>query len=178
MKEEISFEFRQSAEVFKEITMAYFLDQGFKLDSENNSTLTFSRGSLLSNMFTFNPLKWKSEINISLNYEEVVAQFLINAQFQAVTEKEQQVWQTFMRNYQESMITGKVMISENNLKVKEAKNTSWGYVGYALLGAVVIGVPSGIIAAYTGIDSILNVGATGGAIAFTLGKISKDNQSK
>ena len=44
-----------------EKTIEYFTKSGFKhiVTSSNDKIIKFERGSIASNMWTFNPLKWK-----------------------------------------------------------------------------------------------------------------------
>lgn len=50
------------------------------------------------------------------------------------------------------------------------------YMGWAILGAVVAGVPAGFIAYWTGIDSIASTGAVVGALGLMFYKINQDKE--
>ena len=75
----------------REMTIEYFKKSGFK-HIDNNLTdkkTTFERGSIASNMWTFNPLNWKSEIDVEINGQEVKANFNINTVGQIPTNKDE-----------------------------------------------------------------------------------------
>jgi hypothetical protein len=50
------------------------------------------------------------------------------------------------------------------------------YVGWALLGGLLGGVPTGFIAYWTGVDSIVSIGAVGGAIVLLTQKINDEKK--
>ena len=131
---------------------------------------------MLRNMVTFNPLKWKSSIRIEFDKETVIANFDINTIHQAVTLKEEKLWGKFISNYQRTIETGKSFISENQSELKDTKKTTWKYIRYAILGAIIVGIPSGIIAHLTGIESIVTIGAVSGALIFMMNKINKEKE--
>lgn len=176
MKQKIEFKSNKSIDVLKEETLNYFQKQGFKLASGDENSLQFERGSALKNMVTFNPLKWKSLIKIKFEEDIVKANFDINTIYQAVTLKEERLWEKFISNYQKTIETGKSLLSENQTELKATKKSSWKYIGYAILGAIVFGIPSGIIAYLTGIESIVTIGAVSGALIVMINKINKEKE--
>ena len=131
----------------------------------------------MKNMMTFNPLKWKSSIKIKFEEDIVNANFDINTIHQTVTLKEERLWKKFISNYQKTIETGKSLISENQAELRATKKSFWRYIGYAILGAIVFGIPSGIIAYLTGIESVLSIGVVGGGLMFMMNKINKDKAS-
>ncbi|SNR43570.1 hypothetical protein [Hymenobacter mucosus] len=68
-----------------EKTIKYFQHSGFKLVENGNGKLKFTRGSLASTMWTFNPLKWKSEVRVEINEGQISAEFNIDTTGQMVT---------------------------------------------------------------------------------------------
>jgi hypothetical protein len=176
MNQKIEFKSSKSIDVLKKETLDYFQKQGFKLAGSDENILQFERGSVMKNMVTFNPLKWKSSIIIKFEEDKVKADFDINTIHQAVTLKEEELWGKFISNYQKTIETGKSLISENQSELKATKKSSWKYIGYAFLGAIVFGMPSGIIAYLTGIESIVTIGAVIGALTFMMNKINKEKE--
>ncbi|MEL6942189.1 MAG: hypothetical protein AAFO82_05930 [Bacteroidota bacterium] len=176
MNQQIEFQVKKSIVESKEETLKYFLDQGFKLVSSNKNSLQFRRGSMLRNMITFNPLKWKSSIQIEFHEENIVVNFDINTIYQIVTIREERLWANFISNYQRTIETGKSLIFENQIELKNTKKSSWKYIRYALLGAITFGVPSGIIAYLTDIESIVAIGTASGALTFMMNKINKEKE--
>ena len=176
MNHKIEFKSNKSTNILKEETLNYFQNQGFKLAKSDEISLQFERGSVMKNMVTFNPLKWKSSIKIKFEEDIVKANFDINTIHQAVTLKEERLWEKFISNYQETIETGKSLISENQEELRATKKSSWKYIGYAILGAIVFGIPSGIIAYLTGVESIVIIGAVSGALTFMMTKINKEKE--
>ena len=174
MKRRIEFKSTKTIDTLKSETLTYFQSQGFKLAGSYTDALEFKRGSAVRNMVTFNPLKWKSAIRVAFEGNTVVANFHIGTSFQAVTPAEEKLWDEFVSNYQRSIESGKSLTTENQLALKKTKKASRQYVKYALIGAIVFGIPSGIIAYVTEVDSIASMGTAGGAVTYLLHKINKD----
>ena len=176
MNQKIEFKSNKSVDVLEEETLNYFQRQGFKLANRDDNSLQFERGSVMKNMITFNPLKWRSSIKIKFEEEYVKANFDINTIHQAVTLEEERLWKKFISSYQETIETGKALISENQAELKATKTSSWKYILYAILGAIIFGIPSGIIAYLTGIESFVSIGAVSGGLIFMMNKINKEKK--
>lgn len=176
MNHKIEFKSNKPINILKEETLNYFQKQGFKLANSDKNLLQFERGSVMKNMVTFNPLKWKSSIKIKFEEDIVNANFDINTLYQVVTLKEERLWEKFISNYQKTIETGKSLISENQAEHRATKKSSWKYIRYAVLGAIVFGIPSGIIAYLTGIESIVTIGTASGALMFMMNKINKEKE--
>ncbi len=158
-------------------TTDYFKKSGFKHidDNSSNSIIRFERGSIASNMWTFNPLNWKSEINIEINGDNVKATFNINATGQIPTNKDERLWETFIGNFQKYMQDSTFDYStENSKALQTTKNKNLKYIGWAALGGIIGGIPAGLIAYWTGINTITSIGAACGAIALLTKKINDD----
>ncbi len=173
MKHSINFQFYKSKEEWEGATLNYFVDQGFKLSSKKTGSLRFKRGSFMQNAITFNPLKWKSYISIELKKTTVIANFNINTVHQAVTKEEKETWDLFISNYQKNLESGESLISENRASLRSTKRSAWKYIGWAFLGVILYGIPSGLIAYITEIDEIFFVGAPAGTMHFLYGKIGR-----
>lgn len=155
----------------------YFKKSGFKqVDrGSSGSKLVFERGSLFTNMVTFNPLNWKSEIEIFIEEEHVSANFHIDAIGQIPTSKDERLWDIFIGNFQKYLCDVNFDFqSENNALVRQTKSKNLTYIGWTLLGAVFGGIPAGFIAHSTGIHVVAAIGASLGAIAFLMMKIYSD----
>lgn len=177
IERKIAFNANKSIEELKEETLKCFQLQGFKLSNSGTKFLEFERGSSLKNMVTRDPLKWNSKTKISFEDNQVFAKFNINTIHQAVMAKEEKLWDIFISNYQKTIETGESFITENELALKEAKKSQWKFIGYAIIGAILFGIPSGIIAYLTGIESILRVGTIAGSIGFMMYKINEEKES-
>ena len=130
-------------------------------------------------MWTLNPLKWKSEIDIQINGKEVLANFTINAGGQIPTTKELQLWETFIANYQKYVCASNFdFLKENSENLKSTQDKNLKYVGWAVIGGLIGGIPSILIAQLTGIDSIISIGAALGAVVFLMIKIDGDKKKR
>lgn len=174
MTQRIEFKSDKSKDVLQKETLKYFQEQGFKLTKYDANYLKFERGSTLQNMVTFNPLKWKSVTEINFIEDKVIADFVIDTTYQMVTNKEKKLWTKFISNYQNTIEKGGSFLLENKVELEETKKSSWKYVGYAIGGAIVFGIPGGIIAYLTGIDSIFTGSMIGGSIFFIMNKMNKE----
>ncbi|TGE20016.1 hypothetical protein [Hymenobacter elongatus] len=107
-----------------EKTIEYFKKSNFKhIDSNpTDRKIRFERGSIASNMWTFNSLNWKSEIDIEINGQEVKANFNINAAGQIPTNKDEMLWETFIDNYQKYLRDSNFdFLTENTKTLKTTK---------------------------------------------------------
>jgi hypothetical protein len=149
-------------------TIDYFTQSKFLLVSAlTDKKIIFRRGSLLSNMYTFNPLKWKSEIQIDIQGQEVSVQVKINTFAQLPSLKEETLWDDFLKHYQEYLQDSRVdYLSKNEVSLKSVKKSSYRRAGWVLVGALVAGIPAVLLALWTGIDTIGPVGASIGAVYY------------
>ncbi|MEH0157564.1 hypothetical protein V6R21_25925 [Limibacter armeniacum] len=154
------------------------MKSGFKLKSELENELVFERGSTLLNMVTFNPLKWKSLISISIQDNMISANFDVSTIGQSLTAKEEKLWDTFVENYQQAMQLGVGKIADNRKELRKTKLKSFHYILWAIIGAVLFGIPTGIIGALFEIDSLVGVGTSVGAMSFLMYKIEMDKKSE
>ncbi|WP_045459582.1 hypothetical protein [Sporocytophaga myxococcoides] len=135
-------------------------------------------GSLFQNFVTFNPLKWKSEIKITYNDSTIYLTININTIGQTPTLKEEQLWDTFISNFEVTIRTEKDMTQNNKQALKNTKSNSFRLVGWALIGAIVFGIPAGMLGYYTNIDRLVGFGAGIGILIVMIYKNDKEKQSK
>jgi hypothetical protein len=161
----------------RKMTIEYFEKSGFKqFDNQSTETkIKFGRGSIASNMWTLNPLNWKSEIDIEFNGQEVKANFNVNAVGQIPTNKDELLWDTFIDNYQKYLRDSNFdFLTENSKTLNTTKSKNLKYLGWAIIGGLIGGIPAGLIAYWTGITIIVSFGAAGGAIALLTKKINDE----
>lgn len=175
MKRHIIFHLYDKAS-FVELTTIYFLKSGFKENGRTGNQLVFVKGSMLQNMVTFNPLNWKSRVSVSLEGDNVVAEFDIQTFGQIVSPKEENLWDTFISNYKTSLTTKEDQSEENQKEVKETIKSSFMYAKWAGVGAIVMGVPFGVLAYRTGVDRLALLGMAGGALLFMMYRMGKDRR--
>lgn len=152
--------FTASADIkLLEKTIEYFIEYGFKhVESYKDKYIKFQRGSLFLNLWTFNPLKWKSEIIIYIEGSEITADFNINTFGQMLTFKEEKMWAIFIENYQRFLSDKSFDFrTENKNNLKDTKRSSLKYVGWFFLGSLIAAIPVGLLAYWTGNDSFVGV---------------------
>lgn len=178
MHKGIEFELSHKQHSFLSMTKEYFIGNGFSVTSENSNHLTFKRGSKLLNIITLNPLKWESAIEVTIVNNTVVAEFEISTFGQDITHKENALWDSFIDNYRRTIIDGLDFKIENRRQLNNTLLYNLSYVKWAILGAIVAGVPSGIFAYYTGVESIASIGAIVGALGLMMYKLDKEKLKK
>ena len=163
----------------KEMTIQYFKKSGFKYkDTLNEGCLRFVRGSIASNMWTFNPLNWKSQIDIEIHEKFVRASFDINTVGQIPTNKEEKLWEIFIENYEKYLHDPNFdFYTENSTSLKLKRSNSLKYLAWAALGGLIGGSIAGPIAYWIGVSSIVPIGAAGGAVALLTKKINDDKRN-
>ena len=100
----------------EELTIKYFVTQGFKFVGNNGNNFEFRRGSLFWNNFTFNPLKIKSRINIIISNNTVNAVFDVDTTGQTILPSEIKLWDEFIENYERTLVEGKINAKSTNKK--------------------------------------------------------------
>lgn len=138
--------------------------------------MTHKLGSMMRNLVTFNPLQWKSKIDVEFDAEKVFTSFRIKTSFQVATSKEENLWENFISNYQSTIETGKAHVANNQAALLEKKISSLTYILFAVISAVIFGIPAGIIAHKTGIDGLASAGASVGAVAAMSYRIKIDKE--
>lgn len=178
IKKTIEFIASESTELRK-MTIDYFQKSGFRQrdNKKTDNRIIFERGSIASNMWTFNPLNWKSTIEIEISGLTVKANFNINPTGQIPTNKDELLWESFIRNYQKYLLDSKFdFLAENSKNLKTTKRKNLEYIGWATIGGLIGGLPAGLIAYWTGINSIASVGAVMGALTLMTKKITDDKK--
>ena len=161
------------------MTIEYFQKSGFnQVDNKTtDNKITFERGSIASNMWTFNPLNWKSTIDIEISGQDVKANFNINAAGQIPTNKDELLWETFNNNYQRYLSDPSYdFLTETSKTLKTTKGKNLKYLGWAALGGLIGGLPAGLLAYWTEIDILVAIGAAGGAVGLMTKKINDDKK--
>lgn len=139
MVKKTGFDTEKPKEQVKKETLQYFKQQGFKLTQNESNFLQFERGSVLRNTYTFNPLKWKSIISISLKGKRVKAHFDINTIYQDVIKEEEHLWDKFILNYKETIVKGQALVAENEKTTMKTKKAAFKHISHLLLGEIMIG---------------------------------------
>lgn len=158
-------------------TIDYFSKSNFRLTSAlTDKKISFRRGSLLTNMVTVNPLKWKSEIQIDIQGQEVSVELRINTFGQQPSPKEEALWDDFIKQYEAYLTDGRLAdhLSSNAASLKAVKKSNYRKLRWVLLGALFAGIPAGFLAAWTGIKIIAPLGASIGGMYY----LNKKNEAE
>lgn len=175
MKKQITFQVTDTSAAI-EATRSLFIGQGFKVVEESEERIVFSKGSVLQNVASFNPLNWKSRVEVLIQNNTVNADFDINTTGQLVTPREESLWDTFVQKYQQAVVENVDVKPEISRELKGLRINTWKYVLWAFVGGLIVGAPFAFVAYLTGIDMLAPMGAAGGAILFMMNRINNDRQ--
>jgi hypothetical protein len=128
--------------VLSERIADYFNQFGFIITDTNNDILKFKQNSSLLDAWKTNPLKWGSEIIVTLIENKVLANFYVDTDAQMNTKEEESVWQTFIFNFEQYLITGNFSNEKLESIILQNKKSRISYVSWAIFGAVIGGMVS------------------------------------
>ncbi len=159
-------------------TIEYFNQSGFKQLDTNDGKLKFERGSITSNMLTINPLKLKSEIEIEIIQQEIIADFNINATGQILTQRDEKLWDSFIDNYKHFLTEKNFDFkTENKKRLNSTKRKIFEYFRWPFLIGLITGFSGRYVADWTGINWIVFIAIVCGAYLL-LTKIISDKKRK
>ncbi|WP_224996331.1 hypothetical protein [Cesiribacter sp. SM1] len=145
----------------KSAIIIFFQAMGFRQIEERNDALHIKRGSEFRNGYTYNPLKWKSDIYIDFRQEGsttyVKTKFIINTKHQWVTKKEALVWERVFMNYETLIASGKTNIYWLENELKSAKAANRNILLLTMAGLVVSFVPALYLAIEFKMDVLIPV---------------------
>jgi len=128
--------------VLSERIADYFNQFGFIITDNNNDILKFKQNSSLLDAWKTNPLKWGSEIIVTIIENKVLASFYVDTDAQMNTKEEESVWQTFIFNFEQYLTTGNFSNEKLESKILHNKKSRISYVSWAIFGAVIGGMVS------------------------------------
>lgn len=176
MKKQIHFEVTDANSAL-ESTKTFFTRHGFMMqDHISDSNLIFTKGSTLQNLASFNPLNWKSRIEVSAVRNTIQADFMIDTTGQMVTPREDELWNSFIENYKVAVVKNIDVTDHISTQLRQTQASTWKYVGWALVGGILFGVPAAFLAKLTGLNMLAPMGAAGGAILFMMNRIYNDKK--
>jgi hypothetical protein len=120
----------------------YFNRFGIIITENNNGFLKFKQNSSILDAWKSNPLKWGSEITVSIIDNKVLASFHVDTDAQMNTKEEESVWQTFIYNFEQYLTTGNFSNEKLESKILHNKKSRISYVSWAIFGAVIGGMVS------------------------------------
>ena len=118
----------------------YFNRFGIIITENNNGFLKFKQNSSILDAWKTNPLKWGSEITVSIIDNKVLASFHVDTDAQMNTKEQESVWQTFIYNFEQYLTTGNFSNEKLESKILHNKKSRLSYVSWAIFGAVIGGL--------------------------------------
>lgn len=135
----------------------FFKSYGFELIATKNNILKFQQFSSLLDAWKTNPLKWGSEISILVSDKTIEANFIVDTDAQMNTKEENKVWQTFIENFRNFLVSGETENSKMTSAIFESKKSRLNYFGWVILGALTGGLLSFLYTKLTNNNSLLNL---------------------
>jgi hypothetical protein len=118
----------------------FFKNYDFQLIEIQNGCLKFRQNPSLLDAWKTNPLKWGSEVSVSLSENTIEADFIVDTDAQMNTKEEKKVWQTFIESFQNYLTSGETNNYKLATMISENKNSRLVYFGWAILGALTGGL--------------------------------------
>ncbi len=134
MNKKINFTITDKTQLTERI-IEYFTKSGFTFVKTNDDTLKFIHSSSLFDTWTTNPLKWGSEIIVSINDNSVTADFCVDTDSQMNSSEEENVWNNFIVNFKSFMTDKTELRSLNNNIIKNVQKSRLLYIGWTVVGA-------------------------------------------
>ena len=128
----------------------YFQDAGFQFDKTDSKKLRFYQNDSIFEAWKVDPLKWKSEIIVTIQNSVVFAEFDIETEAQMFTYEEEKVWNEFIDNFQNSIQEEKIIAK--SVKVEQLNKKRKGkfiYIAWTIIGALTGGLIGLLIARYS-----------------------------
>ncbi|MFN0081814.1 MAG: hypothetical protein ACKVOM_04795 [Ferruginibacter sp.] len=98
MNKQINFQVKDKTQLTERI-VEYFVKSGFRCNEINKEKLEFIHSSSLLNTWTTDPLKWGSKITVTINANELTADFCIDTDGQMNSIEEENIWIAFIDNF-------------------------------------------------------------------------------
>lgn len=157
--------------------ITYFEKMGFKIAEQKVEAgkWRFEKGSHWGNAFTFNPLKWKSAVEIELQAQQLTARFYMHTTNQFPSVNDEQLWDAFVAHFEKYLHQPAFDFKTANaqaLKIAQRKNRK--YLIWGIFGGLLIGIPAGFLAHWLNMPIIASIGAASGGLALMSKKIKED----
>ncbi len=118
----------------------FFNQFDFKLTDKKDGYLKFRQNSSLLDTWKTNPLKWGSEISVTIVDNNVLANFCVDTDAQMNTNEEETVWFTFIDNFKNYLTNGKTSNEQLISTISDNKKSRFPYLSWTILGALAGGL--------------------------------------
>ena len=149
MNKQINFQVIDKTQLTERI-IEYFTKAGFKCIEINEYNLKFIHSSSFFDTWATNPLKWGSEIIVSLYDNEVTAVFCIDTESQMKSVEEENVWNVFIDNFRTFLRDKKDLNIVTKKEIANVKTSRLIYVGWTILGVIAGGLTGMFLTNLTG----------------------------
>lgn len=156
MKRQIRIVVADSTQLSEQI-IDYFNQFDFKLMSNQYGSLKFRQSSTLLDAWKTNPLKWASEISVSISNNNILANFFVDTDSQMNSKEEKAVWQIFIEDFQNYLTSGTTNNSKLISAISESKRSRISYIGWTVLGALFGGLLSLVYNSLTNTTSTFSI---------------------
>ncbi|MEL7220378.1 MAG: hypothetical protein AAGJ93_03600 [Bacteroidota bacterium] len=118
---------------------SYFQSKRFKIRKKGNA-ITCTKGNLVYNHLTMNPIRWKSEHLVRVVNNEIEIRSKIDTTGQAVTAAEIAVWHEFLDGISDVLLQRELNYDRLREARKENKLNNLMFIGFLILGMIFIGI--------------------------------------
>jgi len=145
-------------------TKEYFQQSGFEQVNTHDGILKFKRGSVASNMWTPHPLKWKSTVLVDIKGQEIVADINVNSIGNILSQKDKNLWDAFIDNYNRFLTESNFDINKENEKILSSTHRKFvDCSGFHFIIGLSFGLLGSITADWFGVNSFVLIGVGCGA---------------
>ena len=139
MNKQINFQVTDKTQLTERI-IEYFTKSKFKCIEINEDNFKFTHSSLFFDTWTINPLKWGSEIIVSIKDNKVTAVFCVDTESQMKSVEEENVWNVFIGNFKTFLTDKKDLNILIKKKIANVKTSRLLYIGWTILGVIAGGL--------------------------------------
>jgi uncharacterized membrane protein YraQ (UPF0718 family) len=162
----------------QEKVIDYFDRSGFKLVRQTANSLKFKYSSLMLDTWVFNPLKWRSEIEVATNRQTIEATFFIDTSAQIVTAEVKEAWKVFIDYFKQYIVDGTDFKNVTTEAVKRARQSIQKTIAWTVVGIAAGGVIGAYLDRMTGSTFLTYIGLILGANYFLTGKLVANRRKK
>jgi hypothetical protein len=120
----------------------FFKQFDFELLENRDGIVRFKQNSFLLDAWKINPLKWGSEISVSIIDNNVLANFQVDDDAQMKTKEEKAVWQAFVDSFESYLTIGKYPKEIIMTTITNNRKSRITYFSWTILGALIGGLLS------------------------------------
>ncbi len=135
----------------------FFKRFDFKLTDNKDDILKFKQDSSILDAWKTNPLKWGSQILVSISDNKVLADFSVDTDGQMKTKEEEAVWQKFIDDFKNYLTNGKASNEELKATISANKKSRTFYLSCTIFGALTGGLLGFLYNKLTGNSSFVTI---------------------